>query len=186
MTINWQDLDKEAKGALIRPYIEDQMLSYSQVAAIIGVSRVAIAGAADRNNISSPYSRGARPNTPGSKGGTATRARLKGSIAAARRNAPGKIPTAPQRPNKFVATYIPEDVIDRRPPKPGAWLALPGTDPKPLGDHKAGQCIWPIGSDDEPFRFCCAPLDPKGTYCPTHRAMAFKPTPALKLKGRKT
>ena len=185
MTTNWQELDRAQKGNLIRPYIEEQQLSYSQIAAIIGVSRVAVAGAADRNNIKSPYSRGVRAGI-GHAGGAANKARASGSVAATRRNAPGKIPTAPRRPHKFVATHIPEAIVDRRPARPDAWDALEGTTPRPLHEHQAGQCLWPVGPEDGPALFCCADVDPKGVYCTAHRALSYKPTPPLRLKGKKS
>lgn len=56
-------------------------------------------------------------------------------------------------------------------PPETAWLALPGTMPKPLTEHQQHQCKWPIG---EQLLFCCAPTEvPYGTYCKAHRTMSL-------------
>ena len=174
----WASLDRQQKGDLIRPMIEEQQLSYAQIGKILGVSRVAIAGAADRNKITSPYSRGARPDTPGSKGGTANNARKAGREAATKRQKPTISRARP-------IAALPPDDLPKAPYNPEAWLALPGTTPQPLHALEHDQCRWPIGND-LPFSFCGAPAADGKPYCATHNATAYRPAPPVKFRGRKT
>lgn len=183
MTKPWKELSGTEKGALIRPMILDGLMSYAQIGRIVGASRVAVAGAANRNNIVSPYSAQAREGIIGSKGATANKARQAGSIAATRRAKGGKHPTAPRRP-AFIIGFVPPE--DKRPQKPDAWKALPDTTPKPLFANLPSECTWPIDMPDGRMLFCCQPITAeRGSWCDAHRAIGYRPTPALKLKGRK-
>lgn len=151
----WDALTREEKGALIKPLIELHGLTYSAIAKQIGVSRVAIAGAAHRNGLESPYSPGAN----GKKG----QRRLKTSEPKSR-----IAPTQPIAP--------PDAFIDRTPIKPKAWEPLPGTTPKPLEDLGHHDCKWPIGHD-HPLSFCGQPAAPDKIYCDAHAALAYRPRP---------
>lgn len=164
----WASLDRHGKGELIRPYIEDLKLSYSQIGKILGVSRVAIAGAADRNRIKSPFSRGVQPK--GAQGPAAQAARKR--LIDGKPPKPGKQPTRPHV----------------KPPTPDlplapAWLPLPGTTPRPLEQHRTGECLWPVGQN--PTLFCCADVKDDGNWCPTHRALGYKPRQPPAFNGRK-
>lgn len=52
-------------------------------------------------------------------------------------------------------------------PQGSAWEPVPGVVPLPLLDLKSGQCKWPV-SQDAPFLFCAAPVEPGAPYCPHH------------------
>lgn len=55
--------------------------------------------------------------------------------------------------------------LEAAPPPPvEAWLALPGSTPVRVEDHKTG-CRWPIG---DPALFCNAHVHGKGSYCDMH------------------
>ena len=178
----WKDLTRQQKGDVIRPMIEEQQLSYAQIGKLLGVSRVAIAGAADRNHIKSPYSRGV-PKGIGYAGGAANVARKKSDAARKLRK-----PTKP-RPTVSAVRPLPSLPLIDLPPKapwnPDAWLALPGTTPIALHETTDRTCRWPIGTE-MPFSFCGAPATPGKPYCATHNALAYKPMPERQFNGRKT
>lgn len=46
---------------------------------------------------------------------------------------------------------------------------------KKLQDVGRNECRWPVGEDSE-MLFCCAPVN-KGSYCDSHKSIAFKPKP---------
>ncbi len=160
---DWTALTKEQKGALIRPYIEEQHLSYSQVAAIVGASRVAIAGVVDRNDIKSPFAKAPRPK---------------------RKPKPKPRPDPQVRFSRIAPTQpiaLPADLVDRTPLKAGAWTALPGSAPRPLHDLDTKDCKCPLG--DGPFSFCGQPVAVGRVYCAHHAALAYKPIERNTKKG---
>lgn len=156
----WNALTRKEKGALIRPLIEIDGLTYSQIARKIGVSRVAIAGAARRNGLVSPYS----PGNDGKNGHRKLKTSAPRSIIA---------PIQPVAP--------PGSFVDLTPIKAGAWDPLPDTTPKPLVDLGNNDCKWPIGTDS-PHSFCGQPAAPDKVYCAAHAAIAYRPRPEEQRK----
>ena len=66
-----------------------------------------------------------------------------------------------------------------------AWRALPGTDPRPVEQHRGdAECRWPIGTST-PFRFCCAPVQPGKVYRPAHAELGLRPAPPIKFNGKR-
>ena len=73
------------------------------------------------------------------------------------------------------------DVRLRREPR-FRRVALPDMDgplppdaaPKPLAQHRRGECVWPLGAADQEgdwrTLFCCAPILAGRRYCPAHTA----------------
>jgi hypothetical protein len=61
---------------------------------------------------------------------------------------------------------LPLPAMDAAPP--------PDANPKPLAQHKCGECVWPLGRADEAgdwrTLFCCAPVRLGVRYCQTHAA----------------
>ncbi len=149
---DWTALTGPQKADLIKPLIVEQLMSYSQVARIVGASRVAIAGVVDRNDIKSPFAKEPRPK-------------------------PKPRPDPQVRFSRIAPTQpiaLPADLVDATPLKPGAWTALSGSTPVPLHDLEPGQCRWPVGVDS-PFLFCGGTALHGKIYCSTHHAIAFKP-----------
>lgn len=163
MTEHWNSLTREQKGDLLAPLIQDHGLSYGAIARQLGVSRTAVAGAAHRNGLISPY-------TPGANSGVGGR-RLKGVTFS--RIAPTQ-PIAP--PGAFV---------DRTPLKKDAWLPLPGTAPKPLEHLAPHDCRWPLGTD-HPHSLCGQPAEDGKVYCAAHAAMAYRPRPEEQQRKKAT
>lgn len=157
----WSTLSKAEKGALIRPYIEEQLLSYSEIARIVGTSRVAVAGSADRNDIKSPL-----------QGDAARKPRTKRP----RKQGVKYSRIAPTQP-----IALPTDLVDKTPLKAGAWTPLAGSAPKPLHDLEQHDCRWPLG--DVPFSFCGELAAAGRVYCAAHAALAYKPIERNAKKG---
>lgn len=179
--IVWTQLDGEQKGNLIRPLIVDQLLTYAQIGRMLGVSRVAIAGAAHRNKIISPLTKG-NSGAIGSRGATANKAR--GMYRNDRTKATDKTPKQTKsKVRPIPAAPILPDFTDKTPLRPELWLPLPDTQPQAVEHHQLGTCRWPIG--ENPTKFCCAPAD-KGSWCAAHHKIAFRPTPPMRLKKRKS
>lgn len=160
---DWKALTGPQKADLIRPLILNDLLSYSQVAAIVGASRVAIAGVVDRNDIKSPFAKAPRPK---------------------RKPKPRPRPDPQVRFSRIAPTQpiaLPADLVDRTPLKAGAWTALPGSAPRPLHDLDTKGCKWPLG--DGPFSFCGQPAAVGRVYCAHHAALAYKPVERTARKG---
>lgn len=157
--VDWTKLDKTQKGDAIRPLIEIRLMSYTEIAAIFGVTRTAIAGAAARNGIIAPVR---RSEPTGAKGAHTMHDRR-----------PKKRPVRHSLVAPLLISLDNPPDFSAHPPRADAWNALPGTDPRPVHDHREHECRWPVG--DHPARFCCAPTAPESVYCAAHRAMAYKP-----------
>lgn len=165
--MTWTTLTADEKHAAVRQAIQIEGLTYKEAAERLGASRVAIAGVVERSTrreggrIESTR-KAPKPAPKKSRGGeAATRQRLV-QLARARRGIA----------NKFVAAAVPVDTQDFTPPRPDAWEALPGSNPKRIEDYHRG-CRWPVG--EAPVLFCSEPTGPEHVYCPTHRAMGIKP-----------
>lgn len=186
MTQPWKQLTPAQKADLIRPFIVEQKLSYSETARQLGISRLAVAGAADRNGIKSPLSKDA-PEGRGHAGGHAHMMRTAPERAERRKE---QIETVAKKTN---GTAIRSNVrpipalplgtdIKAPPVKASAWDALPNTTPV-TSEHNHG-CTWPIG-ESSPQLFCGAEVTAaKGSWCPVHRKMGYRPAPPIKLKRK--
>lgn len=82
-------------------------------------------------------------------------------------------------------TAGPPQVAGRRagPPEPAksawreaAFAPLPGTAPRDWLSRRFGECAFPVGGDGDALMSCCAPVRSRSAYCPTHHAIAFRPT----------
>lgn len=156
----WTALTHEQKRDLLRPLIETHGLSYGQIARQLGISRTAVAGAAHRNGLVSPYN-------PGNNGHNNGPRKLKTSAPKSR-----IAPTQPIAP--------PDAFVDRTPIKPKAWEPLPGTTPKSLEELGNHDCKWPLGA--APHSFCGQPAAPGKIYCDVHAALAYHPRPEEQRK----
>ncbi len=178
---DWKRLNREQKGALIAPLIRDELLSYAQIGRRLGVSRLAIASAAWRNEITSPLTTD-HSGEIGSRGGTAHKARqLKNPKVKQPRPEP-RVKMSRIAPTQPMA--LPDDLIDKSPLKPGAWTPLAGSTPMPLHDLKDRDCKWPLG--EGPFGFCGQPAAAGRVYCAHHAALAYKPIERNARKGTAT
>lgn len=63
------------------------------------------------------------------------------------------------------------------------WLPLSGSTPRPLEEHTACQCLWPIGSFPN-FTFCCEPVQDGKSYCRTHQRMSIARDQPRRLTAR--
>lgn len=148
--------------ALLNKLWNDDGLTASQCAAVLGVTRNAVIGKVHRENYPK---RG--PNrtvirrvvkwSPEAK----ERARLR---AEARRAAKVKklAAKAIKAPPPEVFKPAPEDLAV------GAWSPLPNTTPVSLIDLTASSCRWPV-SDGAPFLFCGCQVAAGSSYCQTHK-----------------
>lgn len=178
----WKELDQAAKTKALRHLIEERHLPYSKAAKILGTTRSALVGHASRHKILNP---GLAHLKPSERANSVIARRAK--LAPKKVKAPSEPKSRPptKKPHKFVVADISEAIIDRRPPNPTAWNALPGTSPVPLALLREHTCKWPIGADDQSFLFCGEHTKEHSPYCPAHDAMAYKPALVLKLKGKK-
>jgi GcrA cell cycle regulator len=85
---------------------------------------------------------------------------------------------------KLAAAFRLRRTPPRREPPPSPWKAqafrpLPGTTPRDWLSRRAGECAFPVGGEGETTRSCCAPCAPFSAYCPSHRAVVFRPAPSL-------
>lgn len=68
-----------------------------------------------------------------------------------------------------------------RPPAAKAFVALPGTSPRPWVEHGPKMCRWPIDNDAGfPAFACCVPTP--DDYCIVHAAMAYRERPPLRAR----
>lgn len=65
-----------------------------------------------------------------------------------------------------------------RVPKAEAFKPLPGTEPVPLIGRPAFTCAWVVGGEGAEA-LCCGQRASSGSYCPSHRALAYLPTAKL-------
>ena len=171
----WKALTPAQKTEQVREQVEINHMSYGQAAAILGTTRVAIAGVVERakrtpNPIMSTSGLRNRfgvrkPRKPKTKTDKPKRAPRLGSF----QRLPSEIPIPGD--TELVTT----DAV---------WAALPGSSPVPIAEHQEGMCRWPVGSDS-PFTFCGLAVDAGGPYCGQHSTMAFREAPPLKLPTRK-
>ncbi len=173
--MSWTDMTTEARNAAVRERIERQGLSYSQTAAELGATRVAIASVVYRAGINTPP-KSSRPHSrPGQKTklvGGAIKAIQESARKARSHFAFGEIAPNPH-------PVPPDD----KPLRSSAWLALPGTTPVDFGRQTG--CKWPLGDGSTSYLFCNEACAEGSPYCPTHRAIAYKPAPPVKLNGRR-
>lgn len=129
-------------------------LSYRAIGGLLGRSRNACIGVAQREGISGHKARSA----PVKRSAKAARIAKDGNPERA-------IPKTPQPKPKIV--------VDDR-PKVAPNEALPGSRCLSLMDRGPSHCKWPIGDPLKPgFFFCAADRDGIGPYCPEHARLAY-------------
>ena len=148
--------------ALLSKLWNDDGLTASQCAAVIGVSRNAVIGKVHREKYPKR-----RPHTK------VARRVLKWSPEAMERSRQRSEARRAQKVKKMAAKVIPTPPPEVFKPAAedlavGAWSPLPNTTPIGLMDLSDKVCRWPV-SDGAPFLFCgCATAD-GSSYCPTHK-----------------
>lgn len=151
------------RETLLKKLWQDDELTASQCATVLGVTRNAIIGKVHRLNLQKRVA--ARKRT----GGRGSAGKYRGVVTAARKARAARI--APPQPDRIklppVEIFTPsaEDIAV------GAWAALPGTVPVSMDDLGRTSCRWPIG-EDAPFMFCGCEAAPGSSYCPTHKHRA--------------
>ena len=151
----------------------DDGMTASQCAAVLGVTRNAVIGKVHRENypkrkghIKGPR-RGSMPWSPEAK----ERARRRSEARRA------------EKVKKIAARVIPQPPKEAFKPDPealavGTWNPLPGTTPVGMMDLSHSTCRWPV-SDGAPFLFCGCEVAEGSSYCPTHKHIgAGKGTPS--------
>lgn len=149
--------------ALLGKLWNDDGLTASQCASVLGVTRNAVIGKVHREN----YPKRKQTPKAARRGFTWSaeakeRARVR-SAAARARKAKNDRPTIRIIP-------VPSEVFQPEVEDlaVGAWSALPDAMPISLLQVTDQTCRWPIG-DDLPFSFCGCPVAPGSSYCPTHK-----------------
>ena len=164
---NWNDLTSIQKAELVRPLIETEGLSFSQVATRLGgdVTRLMIAGVVSRSR-----DRGKPVRTADH----------------VRKHAPKMPPTTKSVFNRFPLKALKarpqaEETppTDDRPLRERAFLPLDGSTPVPLEQLPATGCKW-VTTAESPYLFCALPQHPDSPYCADHHAMAYRPVPPKK------
>jgi hypothetical protein len=172
--MTWAQLTATEKAAAVRPLVEDQGKSYREAAAILGTTRLAIAGVIERNGLRASSGLKAKRPSPEhlekkarrAKGGTTATIQEKARKARAAANAKPY-----QGVTRYVALDAPPETVDTAPLKSKAWVALEGSTPVTL-DQRTG-CAWPIG--ENPFMFCNLPLSGHAHWCPEHVKAGTRP-----------
>lgn len=170
----WKALTAAQKTEQVRGQVELNHLSYGQAAAILGTTRVAVAGVVERAKRSaSPIMSTNRPGFPPSLRKAKSKAKTDKPKRAPRLGSFQRLPSEIPIPGD--TEIITADAV---------WAALPGSSPVPIAEHQEGMCRWPCGQDS-PFTFCGLAVDAGGPYCGQHSTMAFREAPPLKLPTRK-
>lgn len=158
---SWAELSPAEKGDAIRPLIHTGE-SYSQIARQFGTTRLAVAGAASRHGIESPY-------------------KLLQQQESARKAREAKAPK-PRHQGfyKYVALPVLPLTEKPTPMRAGAFEPLPGTHPVEIADHRDG-CRWPVDVGERTL-YCNAPAE--AAYCATHAAMARRVLPPVVRKAK--
>lgn len=152
--------DEEALATLRASYAAN--MSYSEIAALIGKSRSAVAGKAlrlglkrDGAGVKTALSLGARSSPP------IKQASIKQTVTKEPKPADSaRRPTAKAAPDPVVGPVDAGAAAE-------AVLAL-----------ARGQCRWPIGEPDRRgFTFCSATAGAGSAYCGDHHARAWRPVP---------
>lgn len=143
--VAWTELTPGQKRDQVRLHVEQNGLTYSQAAKILGTTRVAIAGVVERaKGAGQPI---VSPNLEG------------------RPHANGQ----PRRP-----TDRKRQPDDDRPIYSYAWDALPGSSPVRLEDHTTG-CRWAIAWPGERVaRYCNNATDGTSMYCSGHHQLGVR------------
>lgn len=93
-----------------------------------------------------------------------------------------------QRPPRLAAfSRLPSELSlppDAAPARGDVWLALPGSSPVAVAEHRENCCRWPVGLD-LPFLFCNEAVADGKVYCTAHAAVAYREPPPRKDNGRR-
>jgi hypothetical protein len=170
--MTWATLTATQKADAVRPLVEDQGKSYREAAAILGTTRLAVAGVIERNGLRA--SSGLKAKRPSPEHLEKKARRAKGGTTATIQEKARKARTAAAaKPHAGLTAYVslgePEPAVIL---KPGAWTPLPGSTPVPL-DLRTG-CAWPV-SVDSPWLFCNDPVQEGKSWCPHHFTLGNRP-----------
>lgn len=199
--MNWDDMNKGERAALVREYLTEKGWSYGQLASYLNVTRNTIAGICNRNGIKigsrqkvvvlpsevppvQPSNVVPFPVRPASDREEAVADMVK--KAAAKLKAKRKMSaqssahlTVTHRALDLESVYI----RDPRPLRSEYWQPLPGSIPVSFEDANSRHCRWPVSEDN---KLCCGNHVKEGkVYCPTHCEVAYRPAPPLKVKKRR-
>lgn len=177
----WAEMDKAARTAAIQPLLIDGK-SASEIALALGVgSRSAVLGHIYRNRLENPQARGSFDQQR-AKARDVQRGRRQRAQERASEQARERAVKATARPVVVTPDTLPHPVNRKE-----AWLALPGSNPRPLHELGSSDCRWPIG---DPFAvapaiFCGCDTADGQSFCEAHRRIAYVPASALVLKKKR-
>ena len=86
------------------------------------------------------------------------------------------------------ATAQPEETRIVVPAPHPAALRPVSKPPPPISRGRGPSCCWPMWGTKRPavYTFCDAPADPGSSYCPEHRALAWRPKPVAQVSRNMT
>ena len=125
--------------------------TYSHIGAALGTSRLSIAGLINRNKSVMPQNNTAPPKVVEAR-----------ATAVRKERGPGIAHKARKSRQKIRHNWVPPSPLAAVEEK--VFRPLEGSNPKPLWEHNAGQCRWPVGDK----LYCCNPLGDHHVYCQTH------------------
>lgn len=199
--INWDDMNKGERAALVREYLTEKGWSYSQLASYLNVTRNTIAGICNRNGIKigsrqkvvilpsevppvRPSNVVPFPVEPASDREEAVSDMVK--KAAAKLKAKRKLSTQTQAHRSLVHRELDLESVYARDPRPlreEFWQPLPGSTPVAIAETESWHCRWPVSPDNHQ---CCGnPAKEGKPYCEHHCAIAYRPAPPIKWKKRR-
>jgi hypothetical protein len=194
--MSWEQMTKDERTKFVRHHIEVELWTYSKIAAYFGVSRSAIAGVCNRNNIKVP------DFAPQKAASTRKAAMLK--LRAVKNNVvPFPLISQPDREEAVsemvkkakeglkakrlssvqasVAWVLNTRASDNRQSEeavkvsrflsPDKWSPLPGVDPVGIMALANHHCRWPVGDK----LYCGANKKDSHAYCERHCEVAFRP-----------
>lgn len=137
------------KDSELRRLWDEEGLSSGDIAFVMGTTRNAIIGRANRLELQK-------------RGSTRVQPRIK-----PRKQRERSVSFKPRHKQfQLLPVSLPGDTRFMR---GDAWSPLPGTSPVPLIDLEPGMCKWPV-SEDRPHLFCGAAAH--GPYCEYHHALS--------------
>ena len=157
----------QAQDNLLRARI-DAGDTMRQAAAVLGVTRNAIAGRMMRLGIASKNLTGGKTCTSG----------FRPSIV--REPKPPKATDGRKRKKVFSIAYRLSETVPPTPNKAEAFKPLPNSNPKHWTERGPFECSWPVGPDGADQRSCCNPVH-KGSWCAVHHRLGNVETPRMKM-----
>jgi GcrA cell cycle regulator len=138
-----------------------------QAAAVLRVTRNAVAGRMMRLGIRSHNPNGGKTCTSGNRPPKPVRV-------------PKPVKLTDGRRKVFSTVYRLADTVAPTPNKAEAFKPLDGTNPKHWTERTAFECSWPVGPDGADQRSCCAPVV-KGSWCDVHHRLGHTDTPRFRM-----